>query len=649
MIWKEAYRAMWSDNETHIDLLGVDRLVETLVFLAQEPHLRPLTVGIFADWGSGKSSLMRMAEQRLSAEPDRFLCLTFSPWQHEDYDDVKAALMAAVMTTLQAAVVTQRGRIGQLAHDVRERAKDGIKRLLRRINWFRLLGMGAKGAGALALVAQNNPAALAFALPALAEIPGIVKQSEAVAGEVLKEGEKEAAAAEPIEQRIGDFRHDFEAILKDLELEALVEFIDDLDRCLPNAILDTLEAIRLFLAVENTVFVIGADMRIIRHAIGTRYPELPGQQLEIGRDYLEKIVQIPLFIPPLNAAEAEAYLNLLGCQRSLDREEFAAVVDQAAQSRRTPGLEAAMNEGIARERLGKLPEDLPAFFALSARVAPILCANLHGNPRQLKRFLNTLILRQRLAQARNVNLDMAVMAKLMVLEYFDEFAFRELFVWQRAGSGVAAELGPLEDSARRPAEENAAKGWLTDPLLAAWLALEPPLAGTNLEPYYSAARDRVLLSLDTPRRLTPQLQEILGNLRSESSAVRQTATTAAVALPEEDFRALYDVLLDQFQRDPRAISGAIGSLIITLAQQRPTAVLALVRALHRTPPGRIQSAFAPSLASAFPRDAVPPEIRELLTTWTQQPDARPLAQAARDALESLAQPPRMSRPRRTQP
>ncbi len=58
---------MWSDNETDIDLLGVDRFVDILVFLAQEPELRPLTVGIFADWGSGKSCLMRMAERWLSA------------------------------------------------------------------------------------------------------------------------------------------------------------------------------------------------------------------------------------------------------------------------------------------------------------------------------------------------------------------------------------------------------------------------------------------------------------------------------------------------------------------------------------------------------------------------------------------------------
>lgn len=635
---------MWSDNETDIDLLGVDRLVDTLVFLVQEPQLRPLTVGVFADWGSGKSSLMRMAQQRLSAEPERFLCLTFSPWQYEDYDDVKAALMAAVMTALQRAVTEERGRIGQLTHDVRERAMGGIKRLLRRINWFRLFGATAKGAGAVALAAQGNPAALTLAWPALADLPEIVKRGEEVAGEVLKEDDQAATPAEPIEQQIGDFRHDFAAILKDLELEALIVFIDDLDRCLPNAILDTLEAIRLFLAVDKTVFVIGADMRIIRHAIATRYPELPGQQLEIGRDYLEKIVQIPLIIPPLNATEAEAYLNLLGCQRYLSGEAFAALVAHAAENRRTPGLDVALNEGIAREHLGgDLPQDLSAFFALTARVAPILCANLQGNPRQLKRFLNTLILRQRLAQARNVSLDMAIMAKLMVLEYFHETAFRELFGWQRAGGGVAAELGPLEDSARQPADANAREGWLGDPALVTWLTLEPPLAGTNLEPYYSAARDRVQLSLDTPRRLTPRLQEILGNLRSESAAVRQGATATVAELPDEDFRALYDVLLDQFQRDPRAINEQIGSLILTLAQRRPAFVPALVRALQRTPPHRIQPAFALGLANTFPREAVPEEVRALLDEWRQRVEVPALAQAAKQALEGLARPRRAAR------
>jgi len=81
---------VWHDNETGVDLLGFDQLVDTASFLVQSDELLPLTVGVFGDWGSGKSSLMRMVYDRLK-EDDRYVCVHFSPLQHEGYDDVKAA------------------------------------------------------------------------------------------------------------------------------------------------------------------------------------------------------------------------------------------------------------------------------------------------------------------------------------------------------------------------------------------------------------------------------------------------------------------------------------------------------------------------------------------------------------------------------
>ena len=63
---------MWHDNETGVDLLGFDQLVDTASFLAQSDELLPLTVGFFGDWGSGKSSLMRMVYDRLK-EDDRYV------------------------------------------------------------------------------------------------------------------------------------------------------------------------------------------------------------------------------------------------------------------------------------------------------------------------------------------------------------------------------------------------------------------------------------------------------------------------------------------------------------------------------------------------------------------------------------------------
>jgi len=53
--------------------------------------------------------------------------------------------------------------------------------------------------------------------------------------------------SEPINQSIGEFRHDFAALLERLEIRALVAFIKVMDRCMPENILDTGEALRFFL------------------------------------------------------------------------------------------------------------------------------------------------------------------------------------------------------------------------------------------------------------------------------------------------------------------------------------------------------------------------------------------------------------------
>ncbi len=244
--------SLWHDNETSIDLLGFDQLVDMIAYLVQRDELLPLTIGIFGDWGSGKSSVMRMAHKHFE-EDEQYVCVHFSPWQHESYDDVK--VMHAHGIPPQALAVSGLNDLGQMMQP--EQA--------------------SKLAGEVKAVGEN------LLNENSADVPG--------------------GGSESLEQSIDEFRQDFAALLDYLDVKALVVFIDDLDRCLPPHIIDTLEAMRLFLAVPKTAFILGADERIIRHAIASRYPELSGQAIDIGRDYLEKIVQFPLRLPALNAAE----------------------------------------------------------------------------------------------------------------------------------------------------------------------------------------------------------------------------------------------------------------------------------------------------------------------------------------------------------
>src|SRR5260370_35885411 len=134
----------------------------------------------------------------------------------------------------------------------------------------------------------------------------------------------------------------------------------------------------------------------------------------------------------------------------MDDRFFRHLDSIAADNRRKVALATAMNYGIAAPYLTATPTELETYMLLVGRIAPILCRGLAGNPRQTKRFMNTLLLRQRLASARNVTLDPQELAKLMILEYFYEAYYRQLFLWQAEGSGVAVQLAQLDPAAMAP-------------------------------------------------------------------------------------------------------------------------------------------------------------------------------------------------------
>lgn len=74
----------------------------------------------------------------------------------------------------------------------------------------------------------------------------------------------------------------------------------------------------------------------------------------------------------------------------------------------------------------------------------LLLSVFNGNPRQLKRFLNTLYVRQELAEVAGfTDIRPEVLTKLMVLEYNTLYnsRFEELYKLQNANGGVL----PLDD------------------------------------------------------------------------------------------------------------------------------------------------------------------------------------------------------------
>src|SRR6185312_10857010 len=84
---------------------------------------------------------------------------------------------------------------------------------------------------------------------------------------------------------------------------------------------------------------------------------------------------------------------------------------------------------------------------LSDQIGPILASGTQGNPRQIKRFLNSLLLRQRTAEARGFGSEvkLPVLAKLMLAERFMPRLFEQIAYAAAAHSkGLCEGLAMLE-------------------------------------------------------------------------------------------------------------------------------------------------------------------------------------------------------------
>lgn len=575
---------MWADNETTIDLLGFDYLVDSLEVLLTEPRLLPVTIGVAGDWGSGKTSLLYMAGDRLKEDPG-FSSVHFSPWRHEGYEDVKASLMEAVISTLRERVEKDEA--------LAKKVGGTLRRLAHKVGLLKV------APAALTIAAQTGhmpPEAAAAAATMLGTLAPVIEQQD--------------EESVPITS-IGDFRREFEELMSGLtELKALVVLVDDLDRCLPPTVIATFEAIRLFLHAPKTAFVIAAHPLIIESAIDERYETAGERESSLGRDYLEKILQVTVTVPALSDPEVETFINLLFAELHLAGDDLRNIRVEAHQRRENDQLSVAMNHGIAKDVLAKVPPNLAADFELANRIAPVLSGGLRGNPRQVKRFLNTFILRQRTAAKRKADLDAAILAKLMVLE-LDLVDFKRVFNWQLEQDGQPEELVLAEAYARGEQVDMSPDlaAWADRPAVNRWLLLEPPLAGMALGRYFYFARDR--LSPAAPAsRLSGALQDLLARLQSESAGLRSAAVTEASALLPADLSDLFAALLERCARDPR---GRAMEAARELARARENLVPDFIKTLSNLPMSTVPGSLILKLRMTFP--APHPLLDPLLERW----------------------------------
>ncbi|RAU19605.1 NTPase KAP [Nitrincola tibetensis] len=498
-----------TDNETKVDLLNNEAIASTIIELLRAQPNHPVTIGVHGDWGAGKSSVLEMIESGLD-DDDGVLCIKFNGWRFQGFEDAKIALIEGIVSGL----IEKRPAL--------TKATRAVKDVFHRIDWLKL----AKRAGGLAVTGFTG-------IPPIDQVQSLVGSLESMVGNPGKFATKEnlstaieglkgilkPSEAKNIPEEVEAFRKAFDDLLNEAGVKQLIVLVDDLDRCLPDTAIETLEAIRLFVFTARTAFVVAADEAMIEYAVRKHFPDLPDSTgpRDYARNYLEKLIQVPFRIPALGETETRIYVTLLltGVDLGETDPDYIKLTDAARMQLKRPWVSGGLDAATFRSALGGSAEKANNAFVLSDQIGPILASGTKGNPRQIKRFLNTLLLRERTAIARGFGEDikLPVLAKLMLAERFIPNLFEQIaYIAAIHPEGKCEDLGVLEASLKSVVSEeklNAdAKGpeslqkrlvrsetavldeWKSSEVVSDWALLTPSLAEVDLRPYLFVTKDK---------------------------------------------------------------------------------------------------------------------------------------------------------------
>ena len=591
---------MWKDSETELDFLDYDYLIQTVQSIITDDTLLPASIGVYGDWGSGKSSLMYMCKERLMEEDKKIKCLVFNGWLFENYEDAKTAILGTILDEISKE------------KNLTKKAKDIIKGLYKSTDKFKLVKSILKyGTDFLVTGGLNSIHGITMnqALRTTQE------KIEATEIERVQSAVTNELNNKELREDIKKFQKEFTSLLEKTKINRLVVFIDELDRCRPDTILETLEAIKLFLFEGKVAFVIGADERHISYAVKSKFKDIEGVQIDIGKEYLEKLIQYPIRIPQLNADEMEIYIACLLLQSELEENNFQKALSWIIEKKKEDFEKFKINS------VGKLFSDtenihvkIVESLSIANQLAFVLSNGLHGNPRQCKRFLNSMYMRLQMASYKNKQLDKKILAKIMMLEYIKPRIFNKI-AEMASNNTLSKELELFENGISDKADE--LKIWREDDWFLNWCKIKPELSTENLNTYFYFTRtslDEKISRIST--FLSPKAQEILGQLLSKTDIKIQQAIKSIINISDSDAATILEAMNSAMLAET-VISKELMKAFLQFARQRTELTNDTLGYLQSFSGAQISLGCASYIADFANSTNKKEEIREIASQWNK--------------------------------
>lgn len=607
---------MWNDVETTQDLLNFKVVADTAAQMIKDGNGQPVSIGVSGSWGVGKSSLVQMIGESLKGLDGgkNYIFINFNAWLYQGYDDARMALLQKVADKIMEE------------SESRKTCVDKAKEFIKRINWLRTakfmapVATGIITGGAVAGPVGSFIGAVSGLLgqsgmPSQEDLSKIKESYNQVAPDLQKLlNDKEEKS---VPKEIAALRSLFQELLEKLEL-TLIVLVDDLDRCLPNTAISTLEAMRLLLFIPQTAFIIAADEQMIRNAVRSHFGNIDLSD-ELVTSYFDKLIQIPLRVPRLGANEVKGYLILLLADLAQRRGQITQEEKDKGHDAIVSAIKKSWAGGLTKKVIedayGDAASKLAVQIDLADQLANIMATSDHiaGNPRLIKRFLNNLIIRESVAKAQEMSVSFEELVKLQLFERCAPAAAFEYLAKQVGDSedGKPKFLQELEEKVAKAEELTFPhESWKT-PFISDWLKLNPPLSEIDLRPLLYLSRDKAI-SLASFDELSPDGRELLSALCEAKGLLQPLITNIKQIGTIES-----EKILTRMKR--RARNQQWESTVIVQALHLPKAfpelATSFIAMLNEIPAGKRPAPLIPQLRNET-------WAKELLARW-EQDDSSP--------------------------
>jgi hypothetical protein len=224
------------------------------------------SIGIYGEWGTGKTTLMKSIENVLKSDKDNnILTIWFNAWKYEREE--------------QFALVSLMKTIAYKMDEQPEKYKKAKQ------VFYKSIVTAAKGLLSKYVLSENSVEELHKNLTS-SDMKGLAEEDKDT---IYFHGLKQ------IEDAMNE-------VLKDSPESRIVVFIDDLDRCSPKKALEVFESIKVFLGIKGFVYIIGLSHETFGKLIKAEY-EKSGITGISGEQYIRKIIQIPIMVPEWNSSD----------------------------------------------------------------------------------------------------------------------------------------------------------------------------------------------------------------------------------------------------------------------------------------------------------------------------------------------------------